>query len=304
MPIVPTPFTDAGEVDLASLDSVVDYLVAAGVAGLAVLGMASECFMLTGSERRTVIESVAKRLDGKLPLVAGCSHHSAFAAARQAAAAEQSGADMLMVMPPNMSKPEPSGILDYYAAIDGVGRVPIMVQDNPGWTGVTIPTNLYERLAELDRVRYAKVETSHPPTSIRSIRDAVGDRLILFGGLGGNWLAEEVASGTAGTMPASIMPQVYVHCWQLWSAGETAKARAVFHRYHPAIRVSGHPTVGIAMAKYLLWTIGVLESPDVRPPMRALTTADRADLEKVCDELDLLAIMRGERVVAADTDGQ
>src|SRR6476660_2693134 len=126
------------------------------------------------------------------------------------------------------------------------------------------------------------------------ISDLVGDRLTLFGGLAGNWLLEEFGRGVAGTMPASIMPQVYVRVWQLWTSGSRKEARAVFNRYHPAIRVSGQPTIGIAMAKHLLTSADVIAGGGVRSPLRELGRRDREDLEAVCGELDLIAVMRGE----------
>lgn len=294
IPIVPTPFTPRGDLDLDGLRRVVDYLVATGVHGLAVLGMASEGWALTDSEREAVISTAAERAAGRVPLVAGCSHSSAHAVAKLAAAAQTAGADALMVMPPAMGSPSIDAVVEYFAAVDEAAEIPVMVQDNPGWTGVNLPPTVYRRLADLDGVRYVKVETRHPPTTMDHIRAAVGDRLALFGGLAGNWLPEELARGVAGTMPASIMPQVYVRVWELWTIGSHKEALATFNRYHPAIRVSGAPTVGIAMAKYLLASIGVISGGHVRSPLRELSPQDRDDVDRICAELDLLAVMRNE----------
>lgn len=291
---MPTPFTGTGDLDLDSLGRVVDYLIDSGVHGLAVLGMASEGFALTEPERDAVIRTAAERADGRVPVVAGCSHSSSHAAALWAVASAKAGADALMVMPPSLGNPSPEAIFDYFAAVEAATQVPLMVQDNPGWTGISIPPTLYRRLALLDGVGYVKVETRHPPTTIRAIRGIVGDRLVLFGGLAGNWLPEELGLGVAGTMPASIMPQVYVRVWELWTGRHPERARTLFRRYHPAIRVAGQPTLGIAMAKYLLAEIGVLADPRVRSPLPQLGDADRNDLEAVCRELNLLAVMRGE----------
>src|SRR5713226_6121011 len=124
IPIVATPFDDRGGLDLDSLRRVVDYLIDAGAHGVAALGVAGEIYALTDAERRAVAQTVVKQAAGRLPVVVGASHN---------------GADVLMVMPPSFIKPAEQGIYEYYAMIAEAARIPIMIQDNPGWTGVTIP---------------------------------------------------------------------------------------------------------------------------------------------------------------------
>jgi 4-hydroxy-tetrahydrodipicolinate synthase len=298
IPIVPTPFDVDGDIDLGSFRNVLDYLVQSGVHGVAVLGMASEGFAVTDRERDLLVRTAAEQVNGAVPLVVGCSHSSAHAVAELAVASSDAGADALMVMPPALGSPIPAAVVEYFAAVDAAVDIPIMVQDNPAWTGMRIQASVYEKIADLAHVSYVKVETPHPPTTMRLISDVVGDSLILFGGLAGNWLPEELRSGIAGTMPASIMPQVYVGVWELWASGRHDEALALFHRFHPVIRVSGQPSIGIAMAKQLLVSAGAIKAPFVRSPLRQLSDQDRNDLEAVAAELDLIDVMRGTRTVS------
>lgn len=300
VPIVPTPFTPEGDVDLAGLRSAVNYLLTARVQGIAVLGMASEAYSLTEAERRSVILTAAEAVEGRAPLVAGSSHNSSRAAAALARIAEEAGAQILMVMPPHIVRPAPEDMVDYFEAIAAAVDVPIMIQDNPGWTGVDLPIDLYVRLARLESVRYAKVETRHPPTTMRGLRGALGSRLPILGGAAGNWLLEELEGGAVGTMPGALMPQVYVRVLSLWAGGQRQAARSLFNRYHPLIRISATPVLGIAMTKYLLWRLGVIAHPGVRRPVHPLGEGDRADLDAVCNELDLLSVMRGDTFAVAD----
>ena len=292
IPIVPTPFDENGAVDLPSLRRVVNYLVDSGVHGLAVLGVASEFYALTEAERIHIIETAVEETAGRLPVLAGSSHNSGEAAAMMARDAVSAGAQVLLVMPPFFVKPTPTALAGYYRAIAGAVSVPIMIQDNPGWSGVTFGIDTYRELANVPTVVYAKIEVPHPPTKIREVRQALGDRYIILGGQAGNFFIEELAAGVVGTMPASIMPQVYVRIWEQWEAGDREGARATFSRYHPAIRITAQQTVGFAMVKHLLWKMGVIASPRVRNPMQQLHSADQADLEAVVDELDLLTVMR------------
>ena len=296
IPIVATPFDDRGRVDVDGLHRVVDFLIGAGVQGIAALGVAGEVYALTDGERRTVARSVVAHAAGRVPVVVGASHNSGEAAAALALEAADAGADVLMVMPPHFIKPAPDAIEAYYAMIAGAAKIPIMIQDNPGWTGVTLSVELMVRLAQIPEVRYAKVETPAPAAKISALGRAAGGRLVLLGGLGGNWFVEELARGARGTMPAAIMPQVYVAVWNLWRAGAHGEARSLFHRYHGLIRLTNQPGFGSAMVKHVLWQAGVIATPRVRNPLPRLDAQDREDLERVVAELEILAVMQGRRV--------
>jgi 2-keto-3-deoxy-L-arabinonate dehydratase len=292
IPIMPTPFDDSGNVDVDSLRRLTDYLVASGVHGLAACGVASEGYALTDDERDVIVSTVVRQVDGRVPVLAGCGHHSREAGSQMARRAEEAGANALFVMPPYFVKPTEEAIFEYFAAIDAAVSVPVMVQDNPQWTSVPLSLEMLRRLSELPNVNSIKVEVPHPPTKMRQLRGSVGDALALFGGLAGNWLPEELASGSSGTMPAAIMPSVYVEVWDAWQRGAQAEARALFHRYHPAIRVTAQQSVGFAMVKWLMWKVGVIATPHVRSPLHSLSAADERDLVVVCEELNLFETMR------------
>lgn len=294
IPIVPTCFDDDGRLDLPGMGRVVDYLVEVGVHGVAVLGMASEVYSLTDAEREAVITTAAERLERRVPLVVGCSHNSGQAVSQAAVSAFKAGADALMVMPPSMGDASTTVIKEYYVAAAEATDLPIMIQDNPAWTGVHLPIGLYADLCETATIRYAKIETRHPPSTISTLRAAVGDRLAVMGGQAGNWLPEELERGVVGTMPAAIMPQVYLRVLQLWQAGQRTQARAVFHRYHPLIRVTGFPGAGIPMSKVLLAELGLIASPAVRAPLSPLSAQDRDDLLTTMAELNVVDVMRGQ----------
>lgn len=303
IPIVPTPFAADGGLDLEGLARIVDYLVDAGVNGMAVLGMASETYALTEPERERVISTAAERLDGRLPLVAGCSHNSGQAVAQLAVAAHKAGANALMMMPPAMGDPATDVIRGYYTDAAEATDLPIMIQDNPSWTGVQLPLSLYDDLSRLDTVRYAKIETRHPPTTMAAVRNVVGDRLGILGGQAGSWLPEELARGSLGTMPAAIMPQIYLRVLSLWTTGQEAEARAVFDRFYPLIRVTGTPGVGIPMSKVIFNRLGLIDSAVVRAPLSPLRDQDVADLEAVCRALDVYTIMRSRDAAGAARNG-
>ena len=93
IPPVVTPFTAEGEIDLDSLDKVVEHLVVGGVNGLFALGSSGEVAYLTDSQRDAVIERVVKKAAGRVPVLAGAIDTTAHRVIDQARRAVALGAD-------------------------------------------------------------------------------------------------------------------------------------------------------------------------------------------------------------------
>ena len=71
--IAVTPFTDSGELDLASTDRMVDFCLETGVTGLTVLGIMGEATKLTAEESRVFVKQVLSRVAGRVPVAVGAS---------------------------------------------------------------------------------------------------------------------------------------------------------------------------------------------------------------------------------------
>ena len=71
IPPVVTPFTAQGDVDLDSLDRVIDHLIGGGSDGLFVLGSSGEVAYLTDAQRDIVLERTVARAAGRVPVLSG-----------------------------------------------------------------------------------------------------------------------------------------------------------------------------------------------------------------------------------------
>src|SRR5262249_11663264 len=157
-------------------------------------GNASEGYALLAEERRAILRLVRDEVRGSIPLVVSSGHTGTDGAVELSKEAEDAGADALMVLPPYFLKTDADGLLRYFDAINGAVSIPIMVQDAPLMTGVTMPATLLARMGrEMENVRYAKVEA--PPTApkISAVVDAGGP--IVFGGLNAQFMIEETDRG-------------------------------------------------------------------------------------------------------------
>ena len=291
-PILPTPFLEDGSIDVQGVRNEVNFLLKAGVTGIALFGNASEAFALTKAEKQLIADTVVDENRGRVPLVFGAGGTGIEPAIESSLWACENGADILMIMPPHMIKPTPQGIYDYYAAIAQAVSKPIMIQDAPNACGVPVPVDVMIRLAkEYDAIQYVKAEA--PPTfqKAKKIVDACEGKLTVFGGLNGTFFYEELCVGVVGTMPAGEFPEVLVKVYDLFAAGKRQEAKAVFYKYLPFIRLGSIPG-GMAMAvhKEILKRGGIIQTTKVRNPF---LQADDTLIDLVMDAvdgLDLLAL--------------
>lgn len=276
-PILNTPFHDDGSIDLDSQARLVEYLLEAGAHGFGMFGNASEGYTLLAEERRRILEAVVRVTQGRVPLVVSSGHTGTDAAVALSREAEDLGADALMVLPPYFLKTDAEGLVRYFAAISGAVKIPIMVQDAPLMTQVPMPAPLLVRMArEIPAVRYAKVEA--PPTAPKVTAVVGGGGPVVFSGLNGQFMIEEIQRGSRGVMPGSDLIPQFVQIWNSLETGNTLEAWQLFSRILPLIRFELQPGLGVCAMKHNLVSAGVIKSARVRHPTASLDAAALAEL--------------------------
>ena len=205
--------------------------------------------------------------------------------------AERAGADAVMVLPPYFLRPDAEGVFHYYRTISEAISIPIMVQDAPLMTQVSLSPSILARMAlELEGVQMVKVEA--PPTApkISQVNALAGDALTLFGGLNGQFFLEELGRGAKGTMPGSDMTDMFVRVWDFYQSGKVAEARAEFNRYLPLIRYELQPGLGVSVMKHRLHAGGIIASPHVRHPTSSIDKDGLRELEELQCGLDMFVL--------------
>ncbi len=291
-PILPTPFDAENQVDVESLKRVVQFLLESRVSGIALFGNASEAFALTQEEKEQIAGVVVEENAGRVPLVFGAGGTSTETAISSCHWAESAGADVLMVMPPYMIKPDAKRIYEYYAGIAANVHTPVMIQDAPGACGVSIDINTIVKLAsEFEMIQYVKSEA--PPTfqKAKAVIDASEGRFTVFGGMNAAFFYEELCAGVVGTMPAGEFPDVLVKIYDLFCEGRREEAKEVFYHYLAFIRLGNIPG-GIAMAvhKEVLRMGGIFTTAKVRGPYIPANDFLKELIADCVDGLDLKAL--------------
>ncbi len=282
LPITLTPFTDDGEVDEGSIDSLVEDYLGAGAHGLTILGIMGEAAKLLDEERERVLRRYLQATAGRVPVVAGVSARATRMALDYARRAEDAGAAAVMLAPPDNTR-NLDLVFEHFRLVAEAVSVPVVVQDEPVNTGVVMPAPFLVRLLdEIEGCRYLKLEETPTLPKITAVRQKAKGPVGVFGGLGGLYLYEELLRGADGIMTGFGFPQVLVGTYERFVAGDRAGAQEFFFRYLPLIRYEAQLGVGgVTIRKQVFARRGAIASPHARfpaPPVDELTLAELDDL--------------------------
>ncbi len=281
--IAVTPFTESGDIDEASIDSMVDFYLDKGADGLTLLGMMGEAPKLTQAESITVVRRTLTRSRGK-PVVVGVSAPGLAAIGELGKAVMDAGAAGVMVAPtPSLRTDEQ--IATYFESVAstlGPG-VPIVIQDYPLGTGITMATKTLRSIVDtVPGVVMLKHEDWPGLAKISELRGAEisgGRRIAILCGNGGLFLPEEMQRGADGAMTGFAYPEMMVEVCRHSAAGEFERARDVFDAYLPLVRYEQQPGVGLAVRKYVLAKRGAITNAAQRKPASALSPTALREVE-------------------------
>jgi glutamate-1-semialdehyde 2,1-aminomutase len=225
IPPMCTPLTVAGEVDVASTTRLVNYLIDGGVHGIFVLGSTGEGAALTGAQKRTVIETSAAAVKGRVPIFAGVIETSTPRCIEHGLDARDAGADALVLTSSFYYRPSQAEIVEHFRQVRQAVGLPLMAYD--------IPTVIQTKL------ELSTLHTLVRDHTIIGIKDSSGvfdlfRRLIVemreanFRIFTGSELLLDLClqMGAHGSVPglANVFPAEYVELYNLARAGQWEQA--------------------------------------------------------------------------------
>lgn len=269
LPIVHTPFTDDDRIDRDTLRREIDWAFTQGANGCGT-GMVSEIFRLTTDERLELTQLVPEYAAGRGPVFAAVGAESGRMAAVYSRAAENSGCDAVMAVPPLTTRLSAAGMTGYFREVaDSVG-IPVIVQDASGYVGQPIPLAVCVDL--LDEYGPEKVvfkpEAAPIGPNLSALRDATSGRAGIFEGSGGILLIDSYRRGISGTMPGMELLDGIVRLWNALKAGNDADA---YRYYFPvcgivALQLQAGLDGFLAVEKYLMHQRGIFPNTHRRRP--------------------------------------
>ena len=295
MPAITTPFTADGDLDHDFLARHALWMVEAGCTGIVALGSLGEAATLSVPEKLDVLRTLAKALDGRVPLVAGIAALSTDEACGLAQAAAEAGCAGLMVLPPYVYSTDWREMHAHVAAVIEATALPCMLYNNP----IAYRTDFKpEQIAELARAHgnlVAVKESSADIRRIAAIRHLLGSRLAILVGVD-DVIVEGIAAGATGWVAGLVnaMPLESVRLFDLATraispdAATAAQARAaadeLYRWFLPLLTLDTVPKF-VQLIKLVQQQVGHGHER-VRGPRLVLEGAERdATLALIADKL-------------------
>lgn len=293
--ILATPFDHSGAFDEPSFRDQIDFCIEAGARAVISTAIFGEFFTLSDRERSHITRVMVEHTAGRVPAIATTSGVSAAHAVELSTDACEAGADMLMIMPPYISKLPPDRVYDYYRQIDDAVDRPIIIHNAAQPVGAPVgPDELARMLRDFEQCRFVKEEVPPNPQSMQTTARATeGLAEGLFGGFGGLYIITEHRRGCTGWMVAPEFTEILVEIDRLLQAGDETAARDLHRKVLPGL-VMEH-LLGIPFAKRALKKRGVIESDTFRIAAPPLQLEDDHELDVVLRDLGSLLTVRARR---------
>jgi 4-hydroxy-tetrahydrodipicolinate synthase len=281
-----TPFTTDQSLDEETLRRLIRRQIEGGIHFLVPCGTTGENPTLTRQEHLRVVEVTLQEAKGKVPVLAGCGGNNTREVIALAKDLEAMGADGLLVVTPYYNKPTPDGLFEHYSAVARATRLPIVVYNVPGRTGLNVDPPTLARLAQIETVIGVKEASGNisqmahifqlvpKDFAVLSGDDSVTLPLIALGGVG-------IISVVSNEVPFAM-----ARLTSLCLEGDFPGAVEVHRRLHPLMEInfieSNPGPVKAAMAM-----MGLLE-PVYRLPVVGCRPDSLRKIEKVLLDLGLI----------------
>ena len=228
-----TPMTASGAIDWAALDGLVDWHLASGTHGIVPVGTTGESATLTHAEHKQVIAAVVRRVNGRVPVVAGTGANATAEAIEFTRAAQGDGADYCLSVTPYYNKPTQEGLYRHYCAIAEAVDLPMVLYNVPPRTACDMQAETVARLSAVDSIVGIK-EACGDPSRVAEIKALVTDDFVLLSGEDAQTLTM-AGHGAVGaiSVTANVLPAAMVEFCQAFIDGDDDKARELDAKLQP-----------------------------------------------------------------------
>lgn len=152
-----TPFNKQGTIDYSGLEKLTEHLISTGSRGFVIGGTTGETPTMTHDEKIKLYTRFAQIINGRVPVIAGTgSNNTAQTAEFTQEVGKIPGIDLALVVTPYYNKPNQRGIKSHFAAVAEKSKIPLMIYNIPGRTGVKISKETIVELSHNPKIAGVK----------------------------------------------------------------------------------------------------------------------------------------------------
>ena len=277
-----TPFKEDGSVDDESLLRLIEYQLDNGADFLCILATTGETPTLSAEERLKIKDLIVDKVRGRVPILMGCGGYNTAAVVEELKTGDFRGVNGILSICPYYNKPSQEGLYQHFKAISAATKLPIVMYNVPGRTGVNMQAATTVRLARDCENIVAIKEASG---NLEQVDEIIKNKPRDFDVISGDdaLTFPMVSCGAVGVISVigNALPKEFSKMIRLQMRGEYDPARKIHHRFtdlFSLLFVDGNP----AGVKALLNDMGFIENVLRLPlvPTKIETKQRMADIVK------------------------
>ena len=277
-----TPFKEDGSVDYKSLIRLVEYQLDNGADFLCILATTGETPVLTADEKQKIKETIVSLVGGRVPILMGCGGNNTAAIVEELQTRDFQVIDGILSVCPYYNKPSQEGLYQHFKTIAAATKLPVVLYNVPGRTGVNMTAATTVRLANDCENIVAIKEASG---NLEQVDEIIKNKPKDFDVISGDdaLTFPMVSCGAVGVISVigNALPKEFSKMIRLQMRGEYDPARKIHHRFtdlFSLLFVDGNPAGVKAMLSEMGFIENVLRLPLV--PMRIKNMQRMSDILK------------------------
>ncbi len=277
-----TPFKQDGSVDEEALVKLVEYQLQNGADFFCILATTGETPCLTKEEKATIKELVVRTVRHRVPILMGCGGFNTAAVVEELKTGDFSGIDGVLSVCPYYNKPSQEGLYQHFKAIAAATKLPVVLYNVPGRTGVNLKAETTVRLARDCKNIVAIKEASG---NLEQVDEIIKNKPADFDVISGDdaLTFPMVSCGAVGVISVigNALPKEFSKMIRLEFQGEYEAARKIHHRFTDLfglLFIDGNPAGVKAMLHEMGFIENVLRLPLV--PTRISTLQRMSEIMK------------------------
>ena len=277
-----TPFKEDGSVDYKSLVRLVEYQLDNGADFLCILATTGETPVLTADEKQKIKETIVSLVGGRVPILIGCGGNNTAAIVEELQTRDFQGIDGILSVCPYYNKPSQEGLYQHFKTIAAATKLPVVLYNVPGRTGVNMTAATTVRLAnDCENIVAIKEASGNLEQVDEIIKNKPNDFDVISGDDALTF--PMVSCGAVGVISVigNALPKEFSKMIRLQMRGEYDPARKIHHRFtdlFSLLFVDGNPAGVKAMLSEMGFIENVLRLPLV--PMRIKNMQRMSDILK------------------------
>lgn len=277
-----TPFKEDGAVDYEAILRLLDYQLDNGADFFCILATTGETPTLTAEEKLKIKDLIVDRVQGRVPILMGCGGNNTAAVVEELKTGDFRGVDGILSVCPYYNKPSQEGLYQHFKAIAAATKLPVVLYNVPGRTGINLKAETTVRLARDCKNIVAIKEACG---SLEQVDEIIKNKPRDFDVLSGDdaLTYPMVACGAVGAISVigNALPKIFSRMIRLEQQGEFESARKIHHKFtdlFSLLFVDGNPAGVKAMLHEMGYIENVLRLPLV--PTRISTLQRMSEIMK------------------------